>query len=263
MEILFDPAADAEAVLLLEQGRCRFKRDLQLPGTPIVEVELLTAEADDELLAALTRLQRLRRVTANAFTPDQVLRLTKMRQLEILRIDQTKVGTAQIKALATMPRLLDLTLWCCTFEGDDALKEIARSPRLQAFDVGGCRSVTDESVKQLSRLKRLQSLSLYDTGVSNAALPEIAGWPNLRALNLGGTAITNAGLEKLGRSSSLAELKLQATNVDDDVLGPLCRISTLQYVDLNGCGKLNADGVRRLRTALPNCKIVGPTGLLQ
>jgi hypothetical protein len=244
IEMLCNPGDEDNLIRLLDQecplGGAPYNRDLQQPGTPIVKIVLRPEDVQDQVLIAMQRLPKLREVTvwypspANQLNPQQVKRLTALRQVEKLWLGDVQLGVPEVKALAAMPRLRDLKLFKCQL-ATDALKELARSPQLKSLVVYDCRGVTDEGVKQLSSLKGLQSLDLCNTAVTDSTLAELAGWPNLRSLELNGTAITNAGLEELVKSTR----------------------SALQYLSLSNCDRVTVDGIRRLKAALPECKIVG------
>ncbi len=256
-EMLFDQAAEAETDRLVERAGLYHKRDKQLPGTPIVIIAI-REEIDDELFKALARLPRLRWVAITSPTSNDLKRLFQFRQLDTLEIVGAKLETSEMKALAAMPSLRTLRLHACEVVDADALKELAGAARLQTLDFVGCRGVTNEGIKDLSRLKSLQTLGLPSTAVTEEVMAELAGWPNLRSLSLSSTDITNKGLQQLARSKSLTELTLCCTKVGDTGLEALAPLVTLRRLDLTRCEKLTADGVQKLKTALPDCKIVGP-----
>jgi hypothetical protein len=71
---------------------------------------------------------------------------------------------------------------------------------------------------------------LYDTGVSDAGLKDLAALQHLKELNLSGTQITDAGLKQLAGFPQLQVLYLNATKVSDA-------------------------GINELRKSLPMCQI--------
>ena len=73
-------------------------------------------------------------------------------------------------------------------------------------------------------------LNLWDTGVTDAGLKDLAGLKSLQSLALGGTPVTDAGLKELAGLTSLQSLYLYDTKVTDA-------------------------GVAELQKALPGCEI--------
>jgi hypothetical protein len=235
-ETLFDAAAEAEVVRLLEPPKGQrgylYNRDMEVTGTPIVGIVLMPNQTADNLVSAMRRLNRLQIITAYQLTPEQLSLLTQVRQLQEISIVGSNLGASEMKALARLPHLRCLKLYGCTFVGEDALKEIANSPRLQSLLIYGGLGVTDEAVLTLVRLKSLNELSLNQTAVTDAAMSELAKWPNLRSLDIGQTLVTNAGLVHLANSTSLIELKLHYSKVDDEGIKKLSRLKGLQCLNL-------------------------------
>jgi internalin A len=259
-EVLFNPTADAKVATLMDKvPGVSYHRDVQLPGTPIVDVFIQGEVADDRVFMALQRLPFLRHVTAiTGFPKHQVERLTQLKQLESLHLSTLTLGATETRGLASMPRLRDLEIGGCGSVSEDALKELASSPRLRSLELSGCRVVTHNGVTELSRLKGLQRLGLNHTGVTDTTLAELASWPTLRSLSLSGTAITDTGLRSLARSKILTNLDLSGTKVTDDGLRAVAKLTTLRSVGLTNCEALTPDGVRRLKAALLECEVHGP-----
>jgi hypothetical protein len=282
-EMLFDPAEEARIEIVLKQEEVPYRRNNKLPGTPIFEISLLPSQANERVLTAVGRLPFLRSVSTvvvrEKLSPQQVVRIAKLRQIERLALETSELGPAEMKALAAMPRLRELYLMMCDSVTESGLKEIASSAQLQSLELDGCRGVTDSGVKELSRLKCLKYLGLGQTGITDAALTDLARMPNLLVLDLEDTTVTDAGLDelatmpslhsldlsrtgitttglqKLARSKSLARLTLMRTKVSDEGLEALGHLPTLQRINVLYCDLITGEGVRRLKAALPDCKV--------
>jgi hypothetical protein len=86
----------------------------------------------------------------------------------------------------------------------------------------------------IANLRYLNELDLTNASVSDEQIAGFQDVPRLTTLRLDGTNVTDKGLEVLASLGSLRELSLLGTNV-------------------------TPKGVRRLRQALPNCRITAPT----
>jgi hypothetical protein len=91
---------------------------------------------------------------------------------------------------------------------------------------------TDADLDELCELRSLQFLALLDTKITDKGLQKVSGLRWLKWLFFAGAAITDDGLHHLES------------------------LSNLEYLDLHACPNVTADGVARLRKALPQCNIV-------
>jgi hypothetical protein len=96
------------------------------------------------------------------------------------------------------------------------------------------RRLTSVDDLDIGRLRHLIELDLTNASVSDEQIAGFQDVPRLTTLRLDGTKVTDKGLEVLASLGSLRELSLLGTNV-------------------------TPKGVRRLRQALPNCRITAPT----
>jgi hypothetical protein len=105
-------------------------------------------------------------------------------------------------------------------------------PGRRAYGVIMGVGAADADLAGLCELPRLRALDLRRTRVTDEGLRTVAGASGLRYLLLGGDAVTDAGLRHLEALAGLREL------------------------DLRGCPNVTAEGVRRLREALPGCEVI-------
>src|SRR5947209_8172886 len=136
---LFDPAAEQQALAVVERCHGTFRRADDTPGAPVVAVAFQHTEVEDADLAdlaKLTCLQSLRLHHCGRFT------------------------AAGLEELARLPRLRDLDLSRCEQVGADLLKPLARCRPLRSLDLSGCAGVTDAELRELARLDQLQALTL-------------------------------------------------------------------------------------------------------
>ncbi len=138
-------------------------------------------------------------------------------------------------------RELDLSFAPAT---DAGLENLRLLKGLRKLDLSGSH-VTSAGLKNLEWLTHLENLLLCDTEVTDAGLKHLEGLTQLRELNLAGTVIGDAGLEHLTGLTSLRTVRLYT--------GPEATDQGARRL----CGTdLTYQGVRRLREALPKCKIL-------
>jgi Leucine Rich repeat len=235
----------AEIVALGEMPRLL---DLTVFRCPIIEEEAL------QEIGQLPRLRSLKLVNCTGVTDKSIKGLSRLTYLSDLRLNVTPITDESVTELVLLPNLrrLELDGTAITNAG---LEKLARSKSLSELSI--CHTkVNDDGIKCLARLKGLHELHLTGTRVTDAAMATLTHLPDLRALNLNRTAITNAGLEQLARSKSLSRLWLSVKAVDDDGVVSLAQLSTLRFLNVENCDKLTAEGIRRLKVALPDCEII-------
>ena len=106
----------------------------------------------------------------------------------------------------------------------------------------------------LEGLERLRVLRLGETKVTDAGLAHLKALEGLRQLGLRATEVTDAGLVHLKGLTQLQMLNLQGTKVTDAGLVHLKGLSNLRQLYLWDT-KVTDEGVKKLREALPKCKI--------
>jgi WD40 repeat protein len=102
---------------------------------------------------------------------------------------------------------------------------------LTRASLDGCKQIGDDGLKHLAGLDGLTHLNLEHTSVGDVGLTHLIRLSGLISLNLQATAVTDASLSSLTSQAALRELVLKETRV-------------------------TAEGVARLRKALPECKVV-------
>jgi hypothetical protein len=115
--------------------------------------------------------------------------------------------------------------------------------------------VTDADMETLKELHHVKFLSLGDAKVTDAGINSLAGLSDLERVDLGGTQITDAGLSIVKNWPRLWLLVVADTQLTDAGLRALEGHPNLGDVNLERTGVTGA-GVKRLRTALPKCRIV-------
>jgi hypothetical protein len=114
--------------------------------------------------------------------------------------------------------------------------------------------VTDTGLEHIKGLTKLKSLWLLERNVTDVGLERLKGLTQLEDLNLNGTQVTDVGLGHLQGLTQLTTLRLCGTKITDAGLAHLSGLTQLKLLVLYST-KVTNEGVKRLRQALPNCKI--------
>jgi hypothetical protein len=185
------------------------------------------------------------------------------------------------------PFQTDRELW---ITGDRALAEVLEQPDrfARVGQLSFNRGVTSAAFMNAARLNRLPDLRdgqfllsvIDDSGlerlsewtnarmlffngcprITDAGLANLVGMPKLEDLSLieegGGMVITDAGLVHVGQMKGLKRLMLVGLKqVTDAGLVQLYGLSNLEDLALDYTG-VTAEGVRQLRAALPDCRVI-------
>ncbi len=114
--------------------------------------------------------------------------------------------------------------------------------------------VGDAGLEHLKGLNQLTDLSLGGTRITDAGLENLKGLNRLESLGLDLTQVTDAGLESLKELSELRELSLGSPKLADLVPAFIEKLKQTKPSDLSR-SKVTEEGVKKLRQAMPNCKI--------
>jgi mono/diheme cytochrome c family protein/uncharacterized membrane protein len=112
----------------------------------------------------------------------------------------------------------------------------------------GDTGISDAALAQIAKLKNLQKLHLEQTKVTDAGLKQLKGLANLEYLNLYGTAVTDAGLADLVALKNLKTVYLWQTNVTEQGLATLKK----NRPDLDVIGGINEQEVAAFSKASLN-----------
>lgn len=150
--------------------------------------------------------------------------------------------------LTAGPGTTDLGLAACQGLSTHALDELI---------LLGC-PVGDPGITHVADLTGLRLLDLFRTGVTDEALPVVAGLRSLEWLSLTGTSTTDAGIAHLSRLRALRRLSLKETGITDRSLQALAPLSELAWLSLSGT-RISDHGLPEL-ARLPNLKMLSVLG---
>jgi serine/threonine protein kinase/WD40 repeat protein/phage FluMu protein Com len=142
---------------------------------------------------------------------------------------------------------------------DAGLKNLVGLKNLNWLNL--CRTtLTDAGMIHLKGLTSIENIGLWETGITDGGLESLVGFKKLKGLGMSNTKITDAGMVHLKGLTSIENLGLRDTSVTDAGLKHLAGLESLRGVELIRT-KVTADGVKKLSTALPGCKIESDHGI--
>ena len=252
------------------------------PLENVVELNLYYAEyITDTALAHLREWKRLEvlnlrgvRLTSQVF--ENLARLTSLRSLDIAF---TEVEDDGFEQLSSLTKLESLALGGNRLSGT-ALASLKLLPALRSLDAGGMQRVdsgrwglalSDDNLRRISELTELRELTLTGANLNDrridrpgnrlaerselADISRLRSMKNLELLDLSRTPVLPGALAPLQELPKLRELRLGlASKVDDTALETLIAMKQLRNLQLGGT-KMSAEGVERLRKALPDCQV--------
>lgn len=192
-----------------------------------------TRSVTDADVAPLARLTDLTMVDLGRtqVTDQGLAQIRGLRQLTALSLDGTAVADGGLEVVAGFPQLSWLVLYDTPI-GDSGLSRLAGCTNLKRLVLSRTR-VTDSGMACLSGLLQLEELHLSSTRVGDAGLEQVKGLTRLKVLFLFGTPVTDAGL----------------THLDG--------LTALEYLNIAGATHVTAEGVSRLKRALPRVSVAG------
>lgn len=149
----------------------------------------------------------------------------------------------------------------------DEMEEIvlttADSLPQKAFQVtviwlSGKRQVTDAAAMKfqgLQGLSAIRTLDLWETSISDAAMPLICSLTSLRELTIGKTRISDSGLRELNELPNLTMLNLAGANVSDRGMIFVGKLTKLERLYMGGL-QISDTGLGHLN-GLTNLKFLG------
>lgn len=167
----------------------------------------LPASADDAAMKAVPGATRILFVlSAGRITPVGLGELSRLRQLEFLRLNRCSHGDAALKALAEHPTLQHLKMWSDKGVTADGVKQLGSVRKLKSLDFTDV-ALDEQMLKALPM--QIESLKLNRCDIGDAGLAALPTFPRLESLTVqyddGVTADGLAGfLKRHGNLKSLA-----------------------------------------------------------
>jgi hypothetical protein len=164
-------------------------------------IRLSGDRVDDALLEAVSEMPAVTSIHLNevAVTADGLAHLKRLRNLDSVLIQLSKVSGEGLKRLGEVEKLKSLTL-CGNDIGAAGFEHLGKLTRLTYLNLESTRC-TDDDVVLLKPLANLIDLDLgYNPGVTDAGLRHLTGLKKLAGLRLYGTKVTDDGVADLKKA---------------------------------------------------------------
>ena len=199
------------------------------------------------------------RVTGKGLVP-----LAAAKELEGLDLFDTVVGSADLAALAAIPKLAHLSLPLAI--DDEALGHLRACKRLHGLTLGSREipaaeiarlstwpnlrkltlihaTLSDATLEALATLPAVQQLELIDCGLTDERLAHLKLPPKLTQLSLRQNDLAGPGLKYLA-GGGVKTLSLMYTDLDDETIRHLPQLLSVTELDLQHCPKITDAGIR-------------------
>uniref|UniRef100_Q026S1 Leucine Rich repeats (2 copies) n=1 Tax=Solibacter usitatus (strain Ellin6076) TaxID=234267 RepID=Q026S1_SOLUE len=181
-----------------------------------------------------------------------LVHLQPLRELECLNLAYTGVTGDFTRLLGTPLR--DVRLEGCRRTGDACARSLARFPTLRQVEMH-MTGLTDDGLAAMAALP-LEVLWLGPR-ITDRGMETIGGFANLRHLDICTHLITDEGVRALAGLQQLQVLWLTRSRVSDASIEVLSQFTGLRELNVNYT-EITAQGLARLKLALPECRLVEP-----
>jgi hypothetical protein len=194
-------------------------------------------------LSALTKVQTLNLYDCE-ITDAGLVHLRAMVHLENLLLGKTRVTGPGLSHLGRMSKLKTLF----TPTNSAGLEHIGRLHGLQELYAYDTRQPTPgDGLSDLAGLKGLRVLVLGENLCSDKGLATLAGLAGLTRLDIGGARVTDGGLNSIAKLEGLQELTIGKSKVTGAGLAVLLDLPNLHFLDLQDSSCVGDDGIEHLR----------------
>ena len=217
------------------------------------------------------------RIESRSFSNTDVSHVAKLKDLDLITINETKITDDGLLPLSDLPnlkylvlrgntqlngvgfanwkgksKLETLTLSRCPIT-DKGLNSISLLESLVSLNLIESR-ITDDGLKQLKTLRNLENLWLSKTKISNSGIKNIVILPKIRSVFLSKTMIDDGCLESIAALQSLILLDVSDTNISDKSVDQIKKIKQLKVLKIQKT-KITAEGFRNLADHFPKALI--------
>jgi internalin A len=160
-----------------------------------------------------------------------VSNLTNLRKLEFFSFKN--LGYTGLKTLTKLKEIEELRV-SLGKDGPDSLKLLSEFKKLKNLSFSSV-AIGDDGLNILAQIKTLESLTLVSHGITESGAKIIAELPNLTTLNLGGNKIGDVGVNHICSLTRLTWLQLDGCSVSDLGLKQIVtRLTNLRHLNLTG-----------------------------
>lgn len=212
-----DSAVETEIRTILNVGT-----EKQLLTSDLWTITDFTVPAAAQDYSDLRHMINLESLTIRNGVSGQIANISAMAKLETLRLESTSLTQDDLKIIAPLPCLKNLTMADAGLTG---IAPIADAPALETLNVSGNTLINLDALKGMTGLKELN--------VSRNAISDIsalASCTGLTMLDISGNTVTS--LAPLSGLTGLIEINASTNSLTD--LGDIGKLSALSVLKVNG-----------------------------
>jgi Leucine-rich repeat (LRR) protein len=185
--------------------------------TELKELDLVyCGETNAKGTAYLQGLAKLKKLRLSGVEDAALEPVGKLKALEELDLNYTRVGDEGVKHLAGMTNLRSLIL-IKTQVTDKGMNHLSTLTGLKRLSIGE-NKITDEGLQALAGMKALEDLSITDCKITGSGFKHLSGLTNLKGIWAGGNPLTDVALPPLKDLKKLNFLSLTGSKVTDEVV---------------------------------------------
>jgi hypothetical protein len=197
----------------------------------------------------------------SAIKDDCLAHLSALTTLESLHFYEVPFADRDVAHVKYLRHLKSLTFNEGTLSGAGAPREfqfLQYLPKLESLSLIGSE-FGDADARFLKGTVKLKILFLYNSNIGDDGLAQLQHLKNLEMIGLGGTQVTDRGIAFLSTLPKLRYLSANDLNISDAASDSFTKMSTLRDLELHNT-RVTREGIDRLRTAMPKCRINGKSG---
>lgn len=188
------------AVAAIKKMRGSVAVDANVPGSPVIAVDLNHARVNDSTLSCIDCLTSVRELNLNA-TPISDAGLVHVKMLsglQVLNLSATRITDAGLASLDNLGAIHSLMINNTQLSNAGLAAAVRLWPNLDTLGIFHTQ-VNDDGIAAIRPLKRLQRLNLGGP-ITDRGLAYLAEMPNLHELGLFQTQATEGGIQDLQRA---------------------------------------------------------------
>lgn len=152
--------------------------------------------------------------------------LHQFSELRYLRFESVDVSEAQLAAIATLSRTVQIDFHACSIE-PSGLRHLIALPDL-GFVHSSDMELSDSHLENLAECRQINSLDFFRTPMLDDGLRHLARMSGLTRLELFECRIADHDLEYVANCGNLKHLRVTESRITDAGMGSLARLSQLE-----------------------------------
>jgi serine/threonine protein kinase len=228
-----------------------------LRASDVQRIDLTGIKLEDSAIDCINHVENLDSLSLNkAHLSDAALEKLRLAHLVGLNLTETTISDEALKAIVqNCPKLTWIQLRGNHAVTDSGIITLAGMLDLRAYLFQDVKQLTDACLPALSKAKSMTFLNLRGDNITDDGLKSLLTAPLLRRLDIGATHVTDRGIETLAQMPALSDITLSELKITDACVASLCKFKQLKKLNILSTG-ISAAGLKKLKSALPNCEIM-------